>query len=454
MDETAASAAVAALESAVDLLLVVPFEGLASAEVAALLRSVEVQRRRLEAVDQRLVVEVVERGIAGEYARTSPADLLVSLLRVTPAEGRARVGRAQDLGPRRALTGEPLEPILPATAAAVRAGEISSGHVRGITACLDAIPSNIAHEVAPVAERMLVEAARHEHPGQLARTAALLLARLDPDGAEPRDRDLERRRAFGLRRHQDGSSSPTGRFTPELTATLDTVLDSLAAPVPAAEGMPDDRSPVQRRHDALADALMRLLRSGTLPATGGVPVTIVARTSMTELQAGTGVATTGHGGQISISALLEMAAEAHVISAVCTDTGCVLAYGRSRRLASPDQRLALLARDGGCCFPGCDRPGAWCEVHHVRPWIDDGMTDLANMCLLCRYHHRQFESRGWTVEMVDEVPQWIPPAWIDQDRRPIRNTAHHLADFDFDCDLDFGLGFAPMAAESVCPQQP
>ncbi|HKC28546.1 MAG TPA: DUF222 domain-containing protein [Jatrophihabitans sp.] len=426
-----ASGAVAALEAAVDGLLAMPLTGFAGPDVTALVQAVEVQRRRLEAVDQQLVAEAVQRGIAGEYARTSPTDLLVSLLRVTPAEARARVRRAEDLGPRLALSGEPLEPLLPATAAAVRAGEISPGHVRAITACLDAIPAHIAHEVAPVAERMLVEAARHEHPGQLARTAALLLARLDPDGAEPRDEQLERRRGFSLRKHRDGSASPTGRFTPELTAAVETVLDSLGAPVPATDGMPDERSATQRRHDALADALMRLLRSGTLPTTGGVPVTILARTTMTELQAGAGVATTGHGQQLSISALLAMAAEAHVISAVCTDEGCVLAYGRARRLASRDQRLALAARDGGCCFPGCDRPAAWTEVHHVRPWVDGGATDLHNMCLLCRYHHREFERRGWVVEMANGVPQWIPPSWIDPARRPIRNTAHHLTDFDF-----------------------
>jgi hypothetical protein len=81
-------------------------------------------------------------------------------------------------------------------------------------------------------------------------------------------------------------------------------------------------------------------------------------------------------------------------------------------------------------FPGCDRPAAWTEVHHVLPWNHEGHTDLDNMCLLCRYHHREFERRGWEVIMHDGLPEWVPPAFIDPDRRPIRNTTH-VTDFDF-----------------------
>lgn len=195
-------------------------------------------------------------------------------------------------------------------AAAVLDGEISAAHAGVIAGCVDAIPAEIAAEAAPIAERMLVEAARHEHPGQLAKTAALLLARLDPDGIEPRERDNERRRAFGLRKNADGSSTPSGHLIAELTATLETIFDSLAAPVPAEQGLPDDRSPGQRRHDALTDALQRVLRSGTLPAAGGSPVTILARTTVRELTTGLGIATTGTGVQLSIAELMRMAGEA------------------------------------------------------------------------------------------------------------------------------------------------
>jgi hypothetical protein len=425
------SAAVEALRTAVDGFLSAELHTLSGGEVMGLLEAVEVQRRRLEAVDQRLLAEADERRLAGEYARSSVEELLTARLRVSPTEAKARVVRAQELGPRRALTGEPLQPILPVVAEAVRAGEISAAHVSVISRCLDDIPGVIAAEACPVAEQLLVEAARHQHPRQLAKTAQLLLARLDPDGVAPREDEIERKRGFTLRKRADGSSEPSGRFTAELTALVETVLDALAAPVPADEGMPDDRTAAQRRHDGLVEAMARLLRSNSLPPAGGSPVTILARTTMKELVDGLGVAIGGHGEQFSISKLLEMSADAHIVPVVCNEAGGVLGYGRGRRLADRGQRLALAARDGGCCFPGCNRPAAWTEVHHVRDWINGGCTDIDQMCLLCRYHHREFAKRGWEIVMIDGTPHWRPPAWLDPHRIPIRNTTHHLTDFDF-----------------------
>jgi hypothetical protein len=314
-----------------------------------------------------------------------------------------------------------------------------------IIGCLEHIPAGVAPAAGPVAEQVLLEAAEHEHPGALARTAALLLARLDPDGREPRDEELERRRGFTLTKRPDGSARPSGSWTPELTAAWDAILDSLAAPVPAADGVADERSPAQRRHDAMAEAAMRLLRSDTLPAAGGVPISILAVTTVTELfprtgtgaatstitgadaraAAGAGLAMTGHGELISLERLLRCAGDAEIVPVVLDQAGGVLAYGRGRRLASRGQRLALAARDGGCSFPDCDRPAAWTEVHHVIQWNRDGPTDLDNMCLVCRYHHREFERRGWQVQMTRGRPEWIPPPWIDPEQRPRTNTVHH-----------------------------
>jgi hypothetical protein len=121
---------------------------------------------------------------------------------------------------------------------------------------------------------------------------------------------------------------------------------------------------------------------------------------------------------------LRLAAEAEVIPVVLSDTGGVLGYGRARRVASAQQCLALAARDKGCSFPGCDRPPAWCESHHIVPWIDGGPTDLDNLTLVCAFHHREFAKRGWTCQITDGAPHWKPPAFIAPDRIPRRNTAH------------------------------
>jgi hypothetical protein len=94
-------------------------------------------------------------------------------------------------------------------------------------------------------------------------------------------------------------------------------------------------------------------------------------------------------------------------------------------VASTGQHLALAARDGGCCFPGCDAPPGWTQAHHVLGWIDGGSTDLNNLCLLlCGYRHREFEKRGWAVVMKDGLPWWTPPPRIDPEQAPVRNAMH------------------------------
>jgi hypothetical protein len=72
-----------------------------------------------------------------------------------------------------------------------------------------------------------------------------------------------------------------------------------------------------------------------------------------------------------------------------------LDVGRTSRVVQPAQRTALAARDGGCVFPGCARPLAWCEAHHLLHWLHGGPTDLANLALLCRAHHRAVHEGGW-----------------------------------------------------------
>jgi hypothetical protein len=54
-------------------------------------------------------------------------------------------------------------------------------------------------------------------------------------------------------------------------------------------------------------------------------------------------------------------------------------------------------RDQGCAWPTCDRPAAWCEAHHLRPWPDGGTTDLDNTALFCPHHHHVLHGRGWRV---------------------------------------------------------
>ena len=74
-----------------------------------------------------------------------------------------------------------------------------------------------------------------------------------------------------------------------------------------------------------------------------------------------------------------------------------LEVGRASRVVHAAQRTALAVRDGGCAFPGCQRPLVWCEAHHLHHWLHGGPTDLANLALLCRAHHRAVHEGGWRL---------------------------------------------------------
>jgi hypothetical protein len=64
-------------------------------------------------------------------------------------------------------------------------------------------------------------------------------------------------------------------------------------------------------------------------------------------------------------------------------------------------------------------------VHHIKRFVDGGETSIDQMTLLCAYHHREFERRGWAAVMINNVPHWRPPAWLDPEQKPRRNTANH-----------------------------
>jgi Domain of unknown function (DUF222)/HNH endonuclease len=74
-----------------------------------------------------------------------------------------------------------------------------------------------------------------------------------------------------------------------------------------------------------------------------------------------------------------------------------LEVGRTSRVVTPGQRAALVVRDGGCAVAGCGRPPAWCEAHHLVHWLHGGRTDLANLALVCRAHHRAVHEGGWRL---------------------------------------------------------
>jgi HNH endonuclease len=95
-----------------------------------------------------------------------------------------------------------------------------------------------------------------------------------------------------------------------------------------------------------------------------------------------------------------------------------LELGRSSRVVSPTQRNALAVRDRGCVFPGCQRPLAWCEAHHLRHWLHGGPTDLTNLALVCRAHHRAVHEGGWRLARAPDGRLTATPPHRPHPRHP------------------------------------
>ena len=221
-----------------------------------------------------------------------------------------------------------------------------------------------------------------------------------------------------------------GKLTNTVGAQLNAILDPLTRPRPTTieiDGktieIPDGRHYGQRMHDAVEDACGRLLKIADRPISGGTPASVIVTVQLEDLLAKAGIAETADGTQLTSDQLLRIADEAEIWPTIMDRNGVPLAMGRKKRIATYAQTLALIAREGGCSFPGCDHPPSWCDRHHIVDWILGGSTDLDNLTLLCRYHHTHFLQKGWRCRMnAHELPEWIPPAWIDPLQRPQVNA--------------------------------
>jgi hypothetical protein len=413
------------------------FDALTTPERLTLLQSCETLRRRLPAVEHPLINQVAEQAGDTELGgRLSHA--LADRLRITRAEASRRIGDAADLGPRHAVTGEPLPPRLAATAAAQRAGDIGGEHVAVIRRFCHRLPDAVDIETRAKAETQLARLGAQHRPDELAQLADKLTDCINPDG-DFTDTERARRRGLTLGTQGPDQMSPIrGWLTPEARATLEAVLAKLAAPgmanpddeTPCIEGNPpphaitgDTRNTAQRQHDALNTALRALLASGKLGQHNGLPATIIVSTTLRELQTATGTGLTGGGTRLPISDVIRLARHAHHYLAIF-EHGKALALYHTKRLASPAQRIVLYAKDRGCTRPGCTVKGYYCEVHHCTPYAQCHDTDVNDLTLGCGADH-PLADHGWTTRKNHHGDtEWVPPPHLDHGQ-PRTNTFHH-----------------------------
>lgn len=137
------------------------------------------------------------------------------------------------------------------------------------------------------------------------------------------------------------------------------------------------------------------------------------------------VSTALFSGHINPRNIRHLACDAEILPVVMDGKNAVLDQGRHLRNATEAQRTALQARDRGCAAPGCTMTAAWCQPHHVTPWVDGGDTDLDNLVLLCPGCHRATHDGRWTITIKDGTPWFTPASYVDLNQTPRRNDLWH-----------------------------
>lgn len=333
------------------------YAALTTPEHFTYLEQLECDMRRLQTPGHALINRIDQQATSAEIGGKL-AHVLADRLLITRAEAGRRIHEARDLGPRQALTGEPLPPRYTATAAAQGAGRIGAAHVAVIRGFFDALPCWVDAPTREAAETDLARWATQHRPENLRKAAERLACYLNP-GGQFHDQDRARHRGLTLgTQGADGMSALRGWLTPEARATLEAVLAKLAAPGmcnpdhdrPVVDGAPseeamhrDTRSAAQRNHDGLNAALRAILASGNLGQHNGLPASIIVTTTLTELEAAAGKGLTGGGTLLPMSDVIRLARHAHHYLAIF-DKGKALALYHTKRLASPGQRLVLYAQ--------------------------------------------------------------------------------------------------------------
>jgi Domain of unknown function (DUF222)/HNH endonuclease len=387
------------------------------------LRDLEALSRMLHAVMLEAVAELEFRNVAATTGFGSTKRLLAGMLHLSATEAGLRVTHAAQLTARRTLSGELLPPVLPNTAAALASGEIGVGQVRVITETMAAIPASVGPEQRAAAEADLARYAHSFAPASLHKIGQHILAHLDQDGPKPPEEPEPAAAAGELRwrERRDGRLGLEGFLEPEHGAAFRSLIEQLAAPRPASEGIPDPRTAPQRNADALVEICGLARAAHDCPTTAGEPPHLTITLDWEALRTGLGAVTLDYGTPLSAAEARRWACDAKIIPVVLGGASEPLDVGRAMRTVPLSLRRALVARDRGCAFPGCDRPPALCQTHHCRHWADGGNTSIDNCVLLCQTHHRHVHGTGWEVLIRRHRVEFIPPAIIDPDRRPLHN---------------------------------
>ncbi|MGL5866848.1 MAG: HNH endonuclease [Dermatophilaceae bacterium] len=378
------------------------------AELSTLLSLVDEVAAAAEAARARVVAEAVGRGEVSLREARGWVTTHAPSLRQAGASPLARLVRevAED-GGQTALTTAAVTAELHRESpvgmvwSQVCEGALAPRSALAVLGEVRALERRLASDAVPTVTGALIELVREHGTATMRRLRPRLLAEHGAPGELGR---LQERLAPGAH-----LSTPWVRsadlteyalaLTPEQAATVEAAIGPLAAPRPnEVTGERDLRPAGQRRAEALAEVCRRGAdlggaENGPAESSSAVHVTIAVGDLERRTGCGEVIGSIASGTVIAPESLRRIACDAALIPYVLGSAGEIIDQGRAVRLFTRAQRRRLWLRDGGCSYPGCHLPAAWCRAHHVQHWADGGASDLGNAALLCSSHHTLVHQR-------------------------------------------------------------
>ena len=396
------------------------WSALSSDRLLELVGELESQRRSVDVEFTLLLAELESRGLSDREHGLGTGSFVA---RETDAPVGVVRGRVEST--------RVLFEHLPLVAAAFTAGELPWSKIDVL--CRAARNPRVRDALIELQGEILQQALLLPH-GRWRQFVGELVDHLDTDGAEPR---VPREDQVRLTPLFDGSWDLSGVLFGESGASVNELLDREM-----------ERLRRQHRSDAevsggeielpappvlRAMALRELVTRGALAKAGGVAVTDL--TLVTTIHTCEREHDEGHLPDLDRSIFRTLDGtrlrgsdiEARLCDAAwqflsVNAAGVPLDLGRTERFATPAQRRAARERDGGCVFPGCDRPASATDLHHVWHWDKGGPTDIGLLASLCRHHHRVTHRAGWSMEATDD--QWF--FWTTPAGRVIWSQRHGI----------------------------
>ena len=396
-------------------------------------RQLALARRQLDVASAAIAAEIAHRsrrelgydGLAQRMGARSPQ----ALVQVTTGASAAEARRLVSVG---TAVSAPPSWLAPLTAA-LSDGRLTLEAFDLIRTALGIPDDSVSVDALASAARTLADLAPTLTLERLTSRARELRDELDVAGVELRESQRRERRYFRLHQQHDGMTRVTGLLDPESAAVLVGALDAATSPrrggprfVDAADSawakrvLDDSRTTEQLSLDALVELVDVAVRARgvAVPGTRRSDVRVLVTQADLDRREGVGFIE-GQVASVSVATVEKHACDGGLVPILFADDGRTLNLGRSQRLHSGRQRIAIASRDGGCRFPQCERPPGWCEVHHITPFGEGGATDVADGVLLCRHHHMLVHNNRWRISRTGAAYKLIPPASIDPRQVPI-----------------------------------